>query len=317
VQIRRLTAAAVAGLALVGMAGCRTAPNVAAYVGDDQITVSELESAVDDRLEDPAIEEFAGADQEKYTQQVLSTLVQDEVHTAAAEKYGVEVTDVEVRDRLDKIFAGQDQNDAYATLASQGVSRQDAFSVIRQQLIRLEIAEQQGLDDPLSDKALHDRYESTVADPKSIPFGYITVPDQRTADQVAAALEADPDRYADFAAQYAGQFTLAETREFAAEEIPGPLAQQAAAAKPGTAFSVPVEQTGGVVVGFVGPAPTFEELEPQLRQDAESEVDKAAQPLVKDVRDDLDVVVNPKYGELQDNGQVLPADSGVVDILEG
>jgi hypothetical protein len=286
-------------------------------VGDDQITVSELESAVDDRLEDPAIEEFAGGDREKYTQQVLSTLVQDEVHTTAAEKYGVEVTDAEVRDRLDQIFAGQDQTDAYATLASQGVSRPDAFSVIRQQLIRLEIAEQQGLDDPLSDQALHDRYDSTVADPTSVPFGYITVPDQRTADQVAAALEADPDRYGDLAAQYAGQFTLAETREFAPEEIPGPLAQQAAAAEPGTAFSVPVEETGGIVVGFVGPAPSFEELEPQLRQEAESEVDKAAQPLVKDVRDDLDVVVNPKYGELQDDGQVLPADSGVVDILEG
>ena len=90
-QIRRLTAAAVAGLALVGLAGCRTAPNVAAYVGDNQVTVAELESAVDDRLEDPAIEQVAGEDRETYTRRVLSTLVQDHVHTVAAEKYGVEV----------------------------------------------------------------------------------------------------------------------------------------------------------------------------------------------------------------------------------
>jgi hypothetical protein len=45
VQIRRLTAAAVAGLALVGLAGCRTAPNVAAYVGDTQVLVVPVAAA--------------------------------------------------------------------------------------------------------------------------------------------------------------------------------------------------------------------------------------------------------------------------------
>jgi SurA N-terminal domain len=317
VHLRRLTAAAVAGLALAGLAGCRTAPNVAAYVGDGTVTVSELESEVDDRLEDPAIEQFTGGDRTTYTRQVLSTLVQDEVHTAAAEQYGVEVTDTEVRDRLDQIFAGQDEAEAYAGLASQGISRPDAFSIIRQQLIRLEIAEQEGLDDPLSEDALQERYEQTVADATSIPFGYITVPDERTADQVVAALEADPDRYAALAERFAGTYTVAETREYALEEIPGPLAQQAAEAEPGTAFAVPVEETGGIVVGFVGPAPTFEELRPELQQQAEAEIDQAAQPLVQEVRDDLDVTVNPRYGDLQDDGQIQPDADGVVKILEG
>jgi hypothetical protein len=314
VQIRRLTAAAVAGLALVGLAGCRTAPNVAAYVDDSQVSVAELDSAVEDRLADPAVEQFASQDPATYEQQVLGHLVDDEVHTAAAERYGVEVTSKEVHDRLDEIFAGQDQEQAYAGLAAQGLSRQDAFLLIRQQLIRLKIAEKEGLADPLTDEALRKRYEQTTADSTKTEFGYITVPDQRTADQVVAALDADPTRYAELAERFAGQYTVAETREYAPEEIPGPLAQQAADAEPGTAFSVPVEETGGVVVGFVGLPPTFEELKPQLQQEAEAEVDQKAKPLVDEVRKDLDVVVNPRYGELQDDGTVAPASGGVVDI---
>ena len=315
-QIRRLTAAAVAGLALVGLAGCRTAPNVAAYVGDGQVSVAELESAIEDRRTDPAIEQFASQDADTYARQVLSTLVQDEVHAAAAERYGVEVTPAEVRGRLDQIFAGQDQDEAYAGLAAQGLSRADAFSVIRQQLIRLKIAEAEGLDEPLSEAALRDRYEQTTADRSQIDLGYITVPDQQTADKVVAALQADPRRYAQLAERYAGDFTLPEPQTTPLDQVPPPLADQAAAAQPGTAFAVPVEQTGGIVVGFVGPAPTFEELRPQLQQSAEQEVDQEAQGLLEKVRQDLDVEVNPRYGDLQD-GQVQPADAGVVKILEG
>ena len=317
VQIRRLTAATAAGLALAGLAGCRTAPNVAAYVGDDQVTVSELDSAVDDRMEDPAIAEFVGEDRASYSRQVLSALVQDEVHDAAAEQYGVEVSDAEVRDRLDLIFSGQDQEQAYASLAAQGISRQDAFAIIRQQLIRAEIAEEEGLDDPLSDDALQERYQQAMANPTSIALGYITVPDQRTADQVVATLNEDPSRYADLAGRFAGQFTLANPQEYAPDQIPGPLAQQATTAEPGTAFSVPVEETGGIVVGFVSPPPSFEELKPQLQQQAEAEIDQKAQPLVDDVRDDLDVTVNPRYGDLQDDGTIDFSEDGVVKILEG
>jgi peptidyl-prolyl cis-trans isomerase SurA len=317
VQIRRLTAAAVAGLALVGLAGCRTAPNVAAYVGDTEVSVAELDAAIDDRVQDPAVAEFASQDPDGYARQVLGALVQEELHTAAAQEYGVDVPATAVRDRLDTILAGQDPEQAYASLASQGLSRQDAFSLIRQQLIRLAIAEKEGLTGGLSEEALRERYQQQAADPSRIDFGFITVPDQETADQVVAALEADPGRYAELAQQYAGQYTQAQTQEYPLDQIPGPLAQPAAAAQPGSAFSVPVEETGGIVVGFVGPTPSFEELRPQLQQDAEREVDETAAPLVDEVRQDLDVVVNPRYGELQDDGRVQPSDGGVVEILEG
>jgi hypothetical protein len=317
VQIRRLTAATAAGLALAGLAGCRTAPNVAAYVGDEQVTVAELEQAVEERQADPAIEQFAAQDTETYTQQVLGYVVQDEVHSAAAERYGVRVTDAQVRARLDEIFAGQDPAEAYAGLASQGLSRQDAFSLIRQQLIRQEIAEEEGLDDPLSDESLQQRYEQTLADRTTVDLGLITVPDQATADRVVASLDGDPDRYATLAERYAGQATLPAIQEIQVDQLPPALAQAVGQAEPGKAFSVPVQEVGGIVVGLLGPPPAFEEVEPQLVQQAQAEVDQAAQPLVQEVRDDLDVTVNPRYGELQDDGTIGRSESGVVTILEG
>ena len=51
---RSLLAGAAAVLAVAGLAGCRTDPGVAAYVGDEKITVAALESAVDARLADGA-----------------------------------------------------------------------------------------------------------------------------------------------------------------------------------------------------------------------------------------------------------------------
>ena len=254
VQIRRLTAAAVAALALAGLAACRTEPNVAAYVGDSRVTVAQLEAAVDDRLEDPAIEQAAGADREGYSRQVLTRLVQDEVNAVAAQRYGVEVSDSDVQARLDELL-GPDPEAAYAQLAQQqGISRQDAFSIVRQQLIRAGIAKEEGLDDALSEDALRKQYEESLSSRTQVDFGYITVPNQRVADQVVAALNKNPDRYADLAERYAGQFTVAQPQATAVDQLPAELAQQAAAAEPGSAFSVPVDHKGWIVFGFLAEA---------------------------------------------------------------
>ena len=80
VQTRRLTASLAVGLvALAGVAGCRTDPSVAAYVGEEQVTVDELQTAVDTRLEDPALAEAATGQEDEFTRLVLTRLVTEEV----------------------------------------------------------------------------------------------------------------------------------------------------------------------------------------------------------------------------------------------
>jgi SurA N-terminal domain/PPIC-type PPIASE domain len=316
VQIRRLTAVAVAGLALAGLAGCRTSPNVAAYVGEEQVTVTELEAAVESRLENEAIAEFASADPEDYTRRVLGALVETEVHDVAAERYGVTVTDGEVTDRIEALLGGQDPAEVFTQLAAQGVSRQDIEATVRQQLIRLEIAEQEGLAEGLSESDLRAAYEQVAGQQAQYEIGYITVPSQEEADMVVAQLANDPGAYAALAERYAGEFTLAEVQTVGADQLPGPLAEGVTQAEPGTAFAVPVEETGGVVVTFVSDVvrPSFEELRPQLEQQALEGVEAEVAGLIQEVREDIDLTVNPRFGELEE-GQIRPAEGDVVDIL--
>lgn len=315
--LRSSGAGGLAVLAVLTMAGCRTSPAVAAYVGEEQVSVAELEAAVDERLADGAIAAFAEGRKDELTRRVLSLLVQGEIHDAAAERYGVEVSDGAVRERIRQLLGDDDEAGVYEQLAGQGISRADVFENVRQQLVRREIAVEEGVAEGLGEEALRARYEETRDSRARTRLGYITVPDQRTADAVLADLTRDPASYPRLAARFPGDYTLPEMEERGAEEIPGPLAEGVAAAQPDTGFAVPIEETGGIVVTFVGEVvdPPFEEVRADLENEAAAAADEQVRPLVDEVRDDLDVTVNPRYGVLEEE-QIQPSEGGgLVDIL--
>jgi peptidyl-prolyl cis-trans isomerase SurA len=60
--------------------------------------------------------------------------------------------------------------------------------------------------------------------------------------------------------------------------------------------------------------PSFEEARPALEQQAAVGVQQAGAALVNDVRKEIGVRVNPRFGVL-DKGQLVAGNSGVVDIL--
>jgi hypothetical protein len=316
---RRVPRVLVTGFLLTvtvsGLSACRTSPTVAAYVGDEQVTVDELQSAIDDRRGDPDVDAFAEANPDDFSRRVLTLLVQQEVYTAAAQRYDVDVTDDDVRARVEVLLGEDDPDTVFGQLASQGVTRDDVYENVRQQLIRQQIAVDQGKAEGLTEAGLRAAYEKTQTSATTVRLGYINVPDQATADAVLAKLTAAPSDYKTVAAQYAGQYTLADVEERTPDQIPGPLAEQAAAAKPGTGFTVAVPEIDGVIVGFVGPYPSFEEMRPQLEQQAGDAAAQAGTALVDEVRTDLDVTVNPRFGVLKE-GQLVPDGNGVVDLLE-
>jgi hypothetical protein len=315
---RPLVAGFLLAVAVGGLTACRTDPNVAAYVGDSTITVAELDAAVDQRLDDEAIAQYASGDEAGFTRRVLSLLVQEEVYAEVADRCDLTVDDGDVRHRIDELLNGQDPGDAYDQLAAQqGVSREDVFENVRQQLVRQQLAKQEGLAGDLTEEALRSRYEDEKGNLAKVEFGYITVPDQALADQLVTQLDANPRAYAQLAAQHAGTYTLPKVQPVAASDVPAPLAQQAASAQPNTAFAVPVPDIGGVVVGFVGQTvyPSFEDVRGDLESEASAAVDEAASKVVDEVRSDLDVTVNPAYGVL-DKDTIKPADDGVVQILD-
>jgi peptidyl-prolyl cis-trans isomerase SurA len=317
VQTRRFTASLALGLvALAGLSACRTSPTVAAYVGDTHISVAELEDAVEERLADPGVAAYADAQGDQFTRRVLDLLVQEQVYAVAAERFGVTVGNDEVRDRIDELLGDDDPEEIFGQLAEQGIGREDVFENVRQQLVRRGIAEAEGEADALSDEALQARYAEVREGLAEVSFGYITVPDEATAAATVAQLNGNPAAYPAVAAQFAGAATLQTLESRTADELPAVLAEGIRSAAPNTAFATPVPQAGGVVVTFVEGLvyPTFEEVRPQLENEASEGLEAAANERIEEVRADLGVTVNPRYGELED-GRIVAGDGGVVDIL--
>ncbi|WP_147263117.1 peptidyl-prolyl cis-trans isomerase [Geodermatophilus sp. TF02-6] len=317
-QTRRLTASLAVGLAaLAGVAGCRTSPGVAAYVGDEQVSVAELDTAVDQRLDDPALAAAVEGQEDQFTRLVLTRLVQAEVYDQVAQRYGVTTDDADVQALLDQLLGGQDPEAVYAQAATQGVGRADVVESVRERLVRERIVAAEDLAD-LGEQRLRQDYEQQLPALTQVRLGYVTVPDQAAADAAVATLQADPSAYPALAARYPGSTTLPEVSAGTPDQVPAPLADRVAAAAPNTAFSLPVPGVPGVLVVFVGDrlVPTFEEARPQLEQAAAEQADDAAQQRVADVRADLDITVNPRFGVI-DDGTIVPADGGVVDVLGG
>lgn len=315
---RRVLAVLLVGAAGVGgLAGCRTSPSVAAYVGDEQVTVAELDAAVAERLADPDIAQYAADDEAGFTRQVLTLQVGEEVYAAAARRYGVEVSDADVRDRIDQLLGGNDPDEVFTQVAQQqGANADDVRENVRQQLVREEIAVAAGKAD-LSEAALRQRYQQGSAALATVDLGVITVPDQATADAVLAQLVANPAAYPAVAAGFAGPNTLPAVQTFPPGQLPDVLAQQVAGTPAGQGFTAAVPQAGGIVVGLVRAVtvPTFEQARDQLAQQAAGEAADAGTALVGDVRADLDLTVNPRYGVL-DQDRVVAGDGGVVRLLE-
>ena len=306
------------GVAALGaLAGCRTSPTVAAYVGESQVTVAELDDAVAARLADPDIASYAAADRAGFTRQVLSLQVGEEVYAAAADRYGVRVTDADVQARIAELIGGNDPDQVYTQVAQQqGANREDVFENVRQQLMRQRIAVAEGKAD-LSEAGLQARFAQSAAQLSQVQLGIITVPDQATADAVLAKLTADPASYSALATQYAGSNTLPAIQSFSGQDVPSVLAGSVAATQPGKGFTQTVEGLDGVVVGFVQSlqAPTYADVHDQLAQQAASDADAAGVQLVTAVRDSLRLKVNPRYGVLN-QGQVVAGDTGVVKLLQ-
>lgn len=302
-------------LVLPSLAACRTSPDVAAYVGDARVTVTELERALDERLADEDVAAAADERQGEFTRLVLGFLVDREIYAEVAERYDVTVRDADVRARIDEVL--DDTAAGYRELAQRGVSRVDVVETVRQQLIREQVAEAEGRGD-LSQGALRELYAEVREEYAELEFGYIRVPDEATADTVLAELTAAPTTYPAVAARFPGEATLPELARAAVADLPGVVQEEFAAAEPGTGFSVAVEDLG-ILVGFVTRVvyPTVAELRPQLETEARAQADAAGDELVQQVREDLGVTVNPRYGVLDEDGRLVRSEGGVVEILAG
>lgn len=315
---RVLLAGSAAALAVTGLAGCRTSPTVAAYVGDTHISVDRLDAAVAAREDaDKAVAAYAKAHAAAFDKQVLTTLIDQQVYASAARRYGVSVSDGEVRSRYAELVAAEDTDQATVEqqAAQSGVTRGDVLEQVRHLVVIEKIAAATGKGAPLTEAALHQRYQQELPSLARKQVGFIQVADDATAAAVLAQLTAAPASYPAVAAQHAGQSTLPSLQPIDTSQLPAEVSSGIASAAPNTGFPVPV-QGSGVIVVFVGQAvtPTYDQQRPKLVAEAENSVDKAGAALVSKVRSGMHITVNPRYGVLKDGSLTEPT-GGVVDIL--
>lgn len=318
---RRLPRALVSGLllsvAVGGLSGCRTSPNVAAYVGQEQITVAELDSAVHERLADDAVAAYAKTNGAAFRRQVLTSLIDQQVFTEAARRYGVTVGEGEVRSRYAELLAARDTDAATLeqSAAQSGASRQDVLEEVRHIVVVEKIATANGKGGSLTETALQQRYQQELSSFTKKEVGLIQVADQATADSILAQLVASPATYPALAAAHPGQNTLPALQVLDTTQLPSQVASGIQAAAPNTGFPVPL-QSSGVVIVFVGASVTqpYSEVRAKIVEEAAAPVDKAGAALVNKVRSGMRITLNPRYGTLKD-GSVTESTGGPVDIL--
>lgn len=316
--LRVLLAGSTAVLAVAGLAGCRTSPTVAAYVGDTTISVDRLDAAVAAREQaSKAVAAYAKAHPADFDKAVLTTLIDQQVYAQAAQKYHVGVSDAEVRARYTELLAAEetDQATVEQRAAQSGVTPGDVLEQVRHLVVIEKLAAATGKGGPLTEAALKQRYQQELSSLTRKQVGFIQVADQATATAVLAQLTATPTNYPSLAAQYPGQSTLPTLQAIDTSQLPSEVSSGIASAAPNTGFPVPV-QGSGVIVVFVGSAvtPTYAEQRPKLVAEAETSVDKAGAALVTAVRSGMHITVNPRYGVLKDGSLTEPT-GGNVDIL--
>ncbi|SHN46345.1 SurA N-terminal domain-containing protein [Cryptosporangium aurantiacum] len=91
-MFRRLLAAVAVSVLLIGLSSCRSDPTVAAYVGDDEITISQIDSYYTKAVSDPVSAAQAQQDPGGAKSQLVSMLVFIELLREAADTAGIPVT---------------------------------------------------------------------------------------------------------------------------------------------------------------------------------------------------------------------------------
>jgi len=318
----RLSLPVLTLFAVLALAGCRTEPAVAAYIGDRTITTDQLEAAVQERMDDPNIAAVVEPGDADYQRNVLSLLIKQVEYRILSASYDVAVSDRDVEVRLNELLVGNSPDEVealYARIAAEEMAAQiDVRENVRQALIREAVAAEEGLDGPIQETALRERYEEIKNQLSTIEVGLITVPDQETADATLETLVTDPSTYGALAATYAGPDTLPSLATSMVSEVPPELLPSVLQTAVGQGFTVALPGTPGIVVGYVASldVPPFEEAQEQLRLEAASGVDASAAEIVTQFFSGIDIDINPRYGALDEDRVVPAADGGVVRILE-
>lgn len=338
----RGTLAVTATMALFGGVAACTENSDAARVGDDTITIKQLDSVVDEGLADPDLGPVAEDTLPEYRKAALSMLVQQKFFDQVAEHFDLSFTDAEVDEVEAQIFEATKQQlglDPNAepraliqALAEQGqfVTESDLRIISEATLIQQLVGEQSGAD--TSAAAGEQATQQLTQQQTNYELGLIAVADEATAQDVAVQLEQNPADYPNVATQYPSPNTVPQPQNVTGEQLAQlmpELAQNVPVTPAGQAFSfalpadagaAPGEAYAVVLVSSVSePAPA--DIQQQVDSQLANQAIDAGLTEIKQFAESVDVWVNPRYGAVGTDSNGLPTiedapDNGVVKVLE-
>ena len=300
--------AIVVTLALVLAACGSPSSDVAARIGDDEVSQEELATSVGVYrsvfgaeqgacgIADPAAE----PDPVACDRAVLGDLILGRIAGAYAVAHDIDVTDAEVEDAVTGLEERYGAEELATAFEEHGVTRADLVSLVRASLIQ-EAVVTSVTDAELGDDELQAIYQERQADFTTIEFDHVLVATEAEAQDVyerATAPGFSRRDFRDLAVERSIDPGVAENGgtygPAAATTFDPAFAAGALALAPGE-VSEPVEtQYGWHVIRLESKVvPSFEEVRDQLRQEEGSEV---ATTWIREQVDAVTVDVNPGLG---------------------
>lgn len=317
---RLLAVAVLASLALSGCGGLGPS-GAAATVGDTEISTSDLQDLVDRSLADPAAADSVGADKVAFQRNALRRLISHVLVETAAEREGVTADGAAVDATLDRFAENAGGIDALTQQAVRsGVAKADLRQAVSDVTLRDLVADKLTADVDVPEAQLQKAFTDNAARYDRVRSAHILVGSKAKANQLLAALKADPSRFAELA--------KANSTDTGSKDNGGDLGFQPRGAlekafedaifdNPPGSLVIAKTQYGYHVINVIErKTTTFEQARPELRRQLlESQRTEAVDGLLADVAEDLGVEVNPRFGAWDPaSQQVVAVDSS--DVVE-
>ncbi|MDQ3915334.1 MAG: peptidylprolyl isomerase [Actinomycetota bacterium] len=306
----------------------------AAVVHGEKIPMDEVQALLDDYVESRSFEQLAqqgdaGALKREYEQGRLSALILRAILRPAAEERDIEVTGDEVDEQIASIIESEFENESQfrEELKEQGLTHAELEEIVRDRLIEEELRAAVVAEAAPAEDDLRAYYQENLQEFELTRSQHILVGKRRLAERLARRLQVAPEAKLD---KLFATLVRKHSTDPSAEENGGDLGFQppgsfvepfenAAAGLEEGEVSDPVQTEFGwhVIRVRARRTATFEQARPRIESRlAGVAQDEAWQAFLRDLYEEADVEVNPRYGVWDESlGRVVDPDAS--DIPAG
>jgi parvulin-like peptidyl-prolyl isomerase len=205
------------------LAACNTSPGAAATIGDARISVSALQSQVDQALDYPQISaalapgsQFAqslGGSRDGFVRMTLSRLISDRLISAVATAHHVTVTSKQIADQTAQFVqqAGSLESLQQQAAESVGVTPKQLPGLIRLTVLQQELSDALIANLPATPAQLEAEYRKDIDQFDQLDVAQIAVGSKSLANQILAKARKNPSTFGALAAQYSQDTQTADS----------------------------------------------------------------------------------------------------------